>query len=315
MKTTNTTISTTMKTNKLPINSNCDVYIALQNLQIETMQGATITDLCNNQLQAINTFTSQLATYDGAIAIDSPEFIQVKKIELSIKSLKAIINTSLKKINIDFIAKQIKAYQKAYNVPETLFTLYSIYKVELHQGNAFDSQKWCIRCIGREPNAKEIATILGENFSAKIYNGAVNSLLTGTILWGVNNNGLQLSTTEKATLKKALGERFNTKNINLSLKALKDNINRTKELLYPEYNKEYGNKARFELLYRAITEVNLKNGTTSITNATIKNARNLIPRFLHWHLCNIKPHIAISKTKKVVKSTKSKYYIINANLD
>lgn len=315
MKTTNTTISTTMKTNKLPINSNCDVYIALQNLQIKTMQGATITDLCNNQLQAINTFTSQLTTYDGAIAIDSPEFIQVKKIELSIKSLKAIINASLKKINIDFVAKQTKAYQKAYNIPETLFTVYSIYQVELHQGDAFDSQKWCIRCIGREPNGKEIQQILGETFSPKIYKGVVNDLLASTIVWGVVNSGLQLSATEKTTLKKNLGERFSVKNTTQSLKALKGNINRTKELLYPEYSKEYGNKARFELLYRAITEVNLKNGTTSITNATIKNARNLIPRFLHWHLCNIKPHIAISKTKKVVKSTKSKYYIINTNLD
>lgn len=316
MKTTNTTISTTMKTNKLPSNGNSNVYIALQNLQIETMQDATVSDLCNNQLQAINTFTNQLTLYDGAtFDIDSPEFIQVKKIELSIKSLKAIINNSLKKINIDFIAKQIKAYQKAYNIPETLFTVYSIYQVELHQGNTFDSQKWCIRCIGREPNGKEIQQILGETFSLKIYKGVVNNLLASTILWGVVNSGLQLSTTEKTTLKKNLGERFSVKNTTQSLKALKGNINRTKELLYPEYSKEYGNKARFELLYRAITEVNLKNGTTSITNATIKNARNLIPRFLHWHLCNIKPHIAISKTKKVVKSTKSKYYIINTNLD
>jgi hypothetical protein len=311
MKTTNTT----MKTNKLPVIGNSNVYFALQSLQAETMHNATVSNLCNNQLQAINTFVKKLATYEGTIAIDSPKFLEVKKLELSIKNLKGIINDALKKINSDFVAKQLKAYQKAYNVPETLFTLYSIYKVELHQGNAFDSQKWCIRCIGREPNAKEIATILGENFSVKIYNGAVNSLLTGTILWGVNNNGLQLSTTEKATLKKALGERFNTENINLSLKALKGSVNRTKELLYPEYNKEYGNKARFELLYRAITEMNLKNGNTRITNATIKNAKNLIPRFLHWHLCNIKPHIEVQKTSKVAKATKSKYYIINANLD
>ena len=124
-----------------------------------------------------------------------------------------------------------------------------------------------------------------------------------------------MTATEKATLKKNLGESFNTKNTTQSLKAMKGSIKRTKELLYPEYNKEYGNKARFELLYRAITEVNLKDGNTCITNATIRNARNLIPRFLHWHLCNIKPHIAISKTKKVAKSTSSKYYVINANLD
>lgn len=315
MKTTNITISTTMKTNKLPINGNGNVYIALQNLQTETMQGATVSALCNNQLQAINTLANQFATYDGAIAIDSPEFIQVKKLELSIKTLKDVINASLKKINVDFIAQQIKAYQKAYNVPKTLFTVYSIYKIELHQGDAFNPKKWCIRCIGREPNGKEIQQILGETFSPKIYKGVVNDLLTSTIMWGIVNSGLQLSTTEKTTLKKNLGERFSVKNTTQSLKALKGSINRTKELLYPEYSKEYGNKARFELLYRAITEVNLKNGTTSITNATIKNARNLIPRFLHWHLCNIKPHIAISKTKKVVKSTKSKYYIINTNLD
>ena len=315
MKTTNTTTSATMKTDKLPIIGNSNVYFALQTLQTETMQGATITDLCNNQLQAINTFTGQLATYDGAIAIDSPEFIQVKKLELSIKTLKGVINASLKKINIDFQAKQVKAYQKAYNVPETLFTVYSIYKIELHQGDTFNPQKWCIRCIGREPNAKEIAAILGENFSTKLYNGAVNTLLANAILWGINNNGLQLSTTEKTTLKKVLNERFNTKNTNQSLKALKGSINRTKELLYPEYSKEYGNKARFELLYRAITEVNLKNGNTRITNNTIKNAKDLIPRFLHWHLCNIKPHIEVQKTKKAAKATKSKYYIINTNLN
>lgn len=316
MKTTNPTLNTpTMKADKLPVIGNSNVYFALQNLQVETMQNATVSGLRNNQLQAINTFSSQLADYEGAIAIDSPEFIKVKKLELSIKNLKDIINASLKKINVDFIAKQIKAYQKAYDIPKTLFTVYSIYRIELHQGDAFDPQKWCIRCIGREPNAREIATILGETFSPKIYKGAVNDLLASTILWGINNSGLQLSATEKATLKKNLGERFNTKNTTQSLKALKGSINRTKELLYPEYNKEYGNKARFELLYRAITEVSLKDGNTCISNATIRNARNLIPRFLHWHLCNIKPHIAISKTKKVAKATKSKYYIINTNLN
>lgn len=309
MKTNTTTI------NKLSVIGNSNVYFTLQNLQSETMQSATVSDLRNNQLQAINTFSSQLANYEGAISIDSPEFLQVKKLELSIKNLKGIINASLRKINIDFIAKQVKAYQKAYNIPKTLFTVYTIYRIELHQGDAFDSQKWCIRCTGREPNAKEIATILGENFSTKLYNGAVNTLLANTILWGIVNSGLQLSVTEKATLKKNLGERFNTKNTNQSLKTLKGSINRTKELLYPEYNKEYGNKARFELLYRAITEVNLKNGNTRITNATIRNARNLIPRFLHWHLCNIKPHTEVQKTKKVAKTTNGKYYIINANLD
>lgn len=312
MKATNIT---TMKTDKLPINGNSNVYFTLQNLQSETMQSATVSDLRNNQLQAINTFNSQLADYEGVISIDSPEFLQVKKLELSIKNLRDIINASLKKINVDFIAKQVKVYQKAYDVPKTLFTIYSIYRIELHQGDAFDPQKWCIRCIGREPNAKEIATILRENFSTKLYNGAVNTLLANTILWGVTNSGLQLSATEKATLKKNLGERLNSRDTAQSLKALKSSINRTKELLYPEYNKEYGNKARFELLYRAIAEVNLKNGNTHITNATIRNAKNLIPRFLHWHLCNIKPHIAISKTKKVAKTTNSKYYIINANLD
>lgn len=312
MKTTN--LATTMKADKLPIIGNSNVYCALQSLQAKTMQNATVSGLRNNQLQAINTFSSQLADYEGAIAIDSPEFIKVKKLELSIKNLKAIINASLKKINIDFIAKQVKTYQKAYNVPETLFTVYTIYKIELHQGDAFDSQKWCIRCISREPNGKEIATILGETLSPKIYKGAVNTLLANTILWGVINSGLQLSANEKATLKKNLGERFNTKNTTQSLKALKGGINRTKELLYPEYNKEYGNKARFELLYRAITEVNLKNGNTRINNATIRNAKNLIPRFLHWHLCNIKPNIEVQKTSKVAKTTKSKYYIINTNL-
>jgi len=313
MKTTTTTISTTMKADKLPIIGDSNVYFALQSLQTETMQNATVSDLRNNQLQAINTFSSQLADYEGAISIDSPEFLQVKKLELSIKNLRDIINASLKKINVDFIAKQVKVYQKAYDIPKTLFTIYSIYRIELHQGDAFDPQKWCIRCIGREPNAKEITTILGEKFSTKLYNGAVNTLLANTILWGVTNSGLHLSATEKATLKKNLDERFN--NTAQSLKALKGSINRTKELLYPEYNKEYGNKARFELLYRAITEVNLKNGNTRITNATIRNAKNLIPRFLHWHLCNIKPHIAISKTKKVAKATNGKYYIINGSLD
>lgn len=321
MKATNTTFKAMKadKLDKLSIIGNSNVYFTLQNLQFETMQSATVSDLRNNQLQAINTFSSQLADYEGVISINSPEFLQVKKLELSIKNLRDIVNASLKKINIDFIAKQVKAYQKAYNIPKTLFSVYTIYRIELHQGDVFDSQKWCIRCIGREPNAKEIATILGENFSTKLYNGAVNTLLANTILWGIVNSGLQLSVTEKATLKKNLGERFNkrfnTKNTTQSLKALKGSINRTKELLYPEYNKEYGNKARFELLYRAITEVNLKNGNTRITNATIRNARNLIPRFLHWHLCNIKPHTEIQKTKKVAKTTNSKYYIINANLD
>ena len=313
MKTTN--LATTMKADKLPIIDNSNVYFALQSVKAETMQNTTVSGLRNNQLQAINTFSSQLADYEGAIAIDSPEFLQVKKLELSIKNLKDIINASLKKINVDFIAKQIKAYQKAYDIPKTLFTVYSIYRIELHQGDAFDPQKWCIRCISREPNAKEITTILGENFSIKLYNGAVNTLLANTILWGVVNSGLQLSATEKTTLKKNLGERFNTKNTTQSLKTLKDSINRTKELLYPEYNKEYGNKARFELLYRVITEVNAKNGNTCITNATIRNARNLIPKFLHWHLCNIKPHIEIQKTSKVAKATKTKYYIINTNLN
>lgn len=313
MKTT--TINTTMKTNKLPIVGNSNVYFALQSLQAETMQGATVVNLCNNQLQAINTFVKKLATYEGVVAIDSPEFLEIKKLELSIKNLKGVITDALKKINIDFIKNQVKVYQKAYNVPETLFTVYSIYKVELHQGDTFDSEKWCIRCTSREPNAKEIATILGEGFSTKLYNGAVNTLLANIILWGVSNSGLQLSTTEKATLKKALGERFNTKNTTQSLKALKGNINRTTELLYPEYGKEYGNKARFELLYCVLTEVNTKNGNTRITNTTIRNAKNLISRFLHWHLCNIKPHIEVQKTSKVAKATKSKCYIINSTLD
>lgn len=314
MKTTTT--NTTMKTNKLPVIGNSNVYFALQKLQAETMHDATVSNLCNNQLQAINTFVKKLATYEGVIAIDSPEFLEIKKLELSIKNLKGIITDALKKINSDFVAKQLKAYQKAYNVPETLFTVYSIYKVELHQGNTFDPEKWCIRCIVREPNAKEIATILGEDFSTKLYNGAVNMLLADTILWGINNSGLQLTTTEKTTLKKALGERFNIKSgMTQSLKKMKQAINYTAVALYPEYGKEYGNKARFELLYRVLTEVNAKNGNTRITNATIKNAKNLIPRFLHWHLCNIKPHIEVQKTSRVAKATKSKRYIINSTLD
>ena len=131
MKTTNlATTATTMKADKLPIIGDSNVYFALQQLQTETMQNATVSGLRNNQLQAINTFSSQLADYEGAIAIDSPEFIKVKKLELSIKNLKSIINDNLKKINIDFIAKQIKAYQKAYDIPKTLFTVYSIYRIE-----------------------------------------------------------------------------------------------------------------------------------------------------------------------------------------